>query len=421
MGEPCFFLVSTRSVFAKTVQNIFSVFSREVMLTGNASDIQVCTVDADGQAPILVDLDGLDSHRLLELLANHEQLPELFFITSHPAKSCLSDQNDICPFGQYIVQKAHRLWVRQCGSTTEEFLQDRVVSPDKLPSLAVARPPAYKKPIPNVFRQTLGILFDFGLGADPEILSRLAGIDSDFCLCDHDRELCRLRDYHKRGDSVKKRILADFVVDNVRYYQEGCPIRRVFWIEDNPDLPLQGGPGFSKIGSLKAAVAHSFSYYPNTSVYLLTSNLAELFRRVMSNPSATQPILDGLGVEQLLGGLDHSTPLALADFDAVVLDLNFEKEERISGKNLIPPLLEVHSKLPIVILSGSEDPEVLEAVLRSGADFYLPKRYSFSLPVYINRCHTVASDEGDPYFLEKSRRRQQLLGTRQQVRIRLDS
>ena len=61
------------------------------------------------------------------------------------------------------------------------------------------------------------------------------------------------------------------------------------------------------------------------------------------------------------------------DLDAVFLDLNMPDQ---GGMEVIPVFAKRHPRLPVIVLSSSEDPNDVSLALKSGAFGYLPKSAS---------------------------------------------
>ena len=70
------------------------------------------------------------------------------------------------------------------------------------------------------------------------------------------------------------------------------------------------------------------------------------------------------------------------------------------------------------ILIPVPSPEVIDDVLRKGADFYINKGLASAVPVFVNRCYD--GDAKSRLFVAKSKTRLYLLNNRYDVRIKVD-
>lgn len=76
-------------------------------------------------------------------------------------------------------------------------------------------------------------------------------------------------------------------------------------------------------------------------------------------------ILEGDGLEAALAEVD-----AHADVDLALLDLNMPGMNGVEG---IRRFRERHPRLPLVILTGEDEPQQIQAVLAAGASGFIPK------------------------------------------------
>ena len=378
---------------------------------------------------MLVDLDNWHGITPYIHLASFDALPTILFVGSRLGSPCseVTLKDGIPPVHSYLVNKYGNLLSQTFNISTEEFLSNHFCSLLQLPSLLQRLANPLRTGMPNAFRNVSRILTDFGMAEDVEVMGRLIYLDSDLCPDPKERERNRLKEFHAESSRLEKRMVADLITDNVRYLQGGEPARRVLWIEDRPDRAMQYVSQTSSTGeTLRGSVSRCFSYYRNMSVFLLQRGFDQFFARLrqrLLTPDDPQgqdgELFHNLGLEQICGEPRDDGELGLEDFEAVLLDLHFEDEERISGKDLIVPLMEAAPETPVVVFSRSRDPEVIDGVLRSGGDFYVDKSFPSAVPVFINRCYDA--DTTNLFFIKKSKARLYLLDSRYDARIRIDT
>lgn len=101
----------------------------------------------------------------------------------------------------------------------------------------------------------------------------------------------------------------------------------------------------------------------------------------------------GFAVDWVANGLDADEALKGAEFGLLILDLGLPK---IDGLEVLRRLRRRNSTLPVLILSGREQPEEKVAGLDLGADDYLVKPFSLSelqarVRALLRRGHGVAT------------------------------
>ena len=101
----------------------------------------------------------------------------------------------------------------------------------------------------------------------------------------------------------------------------------------------------------------------------------------------------GFAVDWVSNGLDADEALKGAEFGLLILDLGLPK---IDGLEVLRRLRRRNSTLPVLILSGREQPEEKVAGLDLGADAYLVKPFSVNelqarVRALLRRCHGVAT------------------------------
>ena len=378
---------------------------------------------------VLVDLDRCEGITAYIHLSAFETLPTIFFLTSRvaPRGSARTLGKDIAPIHSYLVNKYGNLLSQRFDMSTEEFLNNHFCNLLQLAGLLKTLDNSRRTDTPNPFRNVSRILTDFGLAEDAEVLSRLAHLDTDLCPDPKERELNRLKAFHAESSLLEKRMVADLITDNVRYLQWEEPTRKVLWIEDRPDRVVEYALSESCTEkTLRESITRCFSYYSNMSVFLLQTGFEQFFARLRQPPHVSGNVREqggglfhDLDVEQICGKPRGNDAFGLEDFEAVLLDLHFENENRISGQDLIIPLTEAAPGVPIVVFSKSRDPEVIAGVLRSGGDFYVNKSFPNAVPVFVNRCYD--GDATNLFFIENSKLRLYLLNSRHDVRIRIDT
>ncbi len=377
---------------------------------------------------IMLDLDHSQGISPYIHLANLEMLPTIFFVGSGQGwrSPGIGLKEAIAPVHSYLVNKYGNVLSQAFDVSTDDFFLNHFSSLSRLTNLCQQLCAAPRTGIPNPFRNISRILSDFGMAHDSEILGRLSCLDVSLCQDPRERALNRLRGFHAESNLLEKQMVADLIIDNVRYLQEDEPTRRVLWIEDQPNRAYDGVSGRTLANrTLRDLVVQCFGYYRNMSVFLMEGSFEQFFAdlhqqlRASEDPqSQARKLFCNINLEKICGQDDFSNGLGLDDFEAVLVDLYFGAEERVSGKDLIGPLTEISPDTPIIVFSRSSDPEVIDEVLRSGGDFYINKSFPTAVPVFVNRCYD--GDAAGPFFVEKSRARLYLRGHRHCVRIRID-
>jgi len=384
---------------------------------------------------LLVDLDHSPDITPYIHLRKFEILPTILFLSSLPATHYLNSDSEegTLPRHSYLVRKYESLYTLAKG---EHFVADHFFKFSQLTDILQRLSKPLDPEIKNVFRNVYSIFQDFKLEkeADTQTLHRFNSLDRNLCREPRERELSRLKEFHSTENKVWKQMILDLVMDNIQYLQAGEPTRKVLWIEDRPDGKIQHADG--KTTSLKSDILNSFEYYKGISVFLLKNKFATFLSNLtvfVEHGKTGSFVKHGKTGSGLFSNLElqniSGRNVNVNDFNVerkegkedwiILLDLHFEDEKQISGKDLIPLLTEAAPRIPIVIFTKSADPEFMDSVLHSGGDFCLSKSYPYYVPVYVNRCYDI---EGrDAFFIAKSKLRQSLIDTRHQLKIKLDT
>jgi CheY-like chemotaxis protein len=348
---------------------------------------------------LIVDVQCPDVSALLDVLSQPEHLPHMVFVSSANMES----RTSFDVFAEFLMLKQAVL--RAHADQGVPGSSPKAVFIGEFGTLLAAVTSRRAALLPNVLRNVAALVDESGLDNVEEILSRIREIDPDLCQDESAREIARMRHYHGSGDDAAKAILADLILDNTNYIADGAPRRKILWLEDKPNARTT----CNSPQSLHDVVAKTCSYYLGFEVHLLQEGFSAFFDGLLKPQPACEFLFDCLP----LSGLLNSLPLSesLADIDAVVLDLNLTGELPVSGCDFIHPLIRMRPDVPIIVLSKNSGPDAIESVFRLGADYFIPKTQARGLPVYVNRCFEE-SGSGRSRFMQRSRRRQAVMGIR---------
>jgi CheY-like chemotaxis protein len=343
---------------------------------------------------------------LLRFLSGNEakELNILFF-SSYDKNNFYSDQQNEKSSVDFFFGKC----IKEYNDT--DFLKENFVSslelPEKLKDFAEQIKENKVKQIENIYKNTYNILEDFSPGFKPgekeEILRRVSQIDYDTC-DDITREKARKGSFHGAKDNEEKllmQMLADLLVEKMYFEKHICNGKKtmnILWLENNPDgeinLSVKDKEGNN--WKSKSALKWTMEHFPGSDIYLRKDEFDDLFQKIGESEGKDFKI-DKL---EKFNNRKNDRNIKINEIDFLIFDVYLGEDK--DGDDFVELFTKRYPEIPILILSGSEDFDLVEKCLDKGADFYLNKKFIFSLPLFLHRVYNkygklIWLNAGDTY------------------------
>jgi CheY-like chemotaxis protein len=395
------------AVFTQS-KNLFNSIKRYLQFVHNVNPEQIIEIDLNqvndqlGESnKILFDIDSLvdnnerfSSEALLKLFSYKEldELKILFFSSSD--RPCLSrkESSDKHSSLNLFIDKFNQEYQGNYGEIfSEECIVPSLQLTTKIPDLLHDR----IKPVTNNFKDVFEILNDLELESSEkeDILQRVGKTDYDL---NHnlDRDKMRKGSFHSAGSNEKQllmQMVSDLIVEKINFDQKinkGKGELDILWLENNPQGSVfETNTRFDKLKQCKNALNWTFRYFPGTNIYLRNNAFDELYREIDRNKAGTIKYSEKLPLKtedpEQTDSSENEVNSDVIDF--ILLDI-FLDENR-DGEDFIELFMKKYPEKPIVILSSSEDYELIEKCLSKGADFYVNKRFIFNLPLFFHKVY----------------------------------
>jgi len=222
-----------------------------------------------------------------------------------------------------------------------------------------------------------------------EMLRRVGEMKYGSNITSVDREKARRKFFHDASNNIetmKKLIAIDKIIENAYYLKNMAGSNyNVLWIENKPDNKIRCIEKLTGKNFLFKCLFEAFSDYPDVTLLFLNSSaeFENLEQKISSknNDLIQFKKLNNKSIEET-----EQCEKTLSEIDLVLLDIYLDSDT-IYGEKFINIFIKNYPSIPILILSNSEDYDLVERCLRLGADFYVNKKFVSTVPGYLHKTY----------------------------------
>ncbi|MFW5804408.1 MAG: response regulator [bacterium] len=297
---------------------------------------------------------------------------------------------------EFFLRKAKKEYEKKYGL---DFTKECMVHSTQLACQLEKMVDGEIKPVSNYYGKVWEILNTNGLkignSEKNEILKRVSNTEYELNLKTK-RDRIRKSCFHgakSNEEELIMQMLSDLIVESI-YFEQNIKKKskkdelNILWLENNPEGEIfETNVTSDKLKKCLHALKWTFKFFSDTNIFLRQNHFEELFNEI-ENGSGSKIRFDqkiDYSGQPDSGEAQVNLQVNLKDIDFLILDIFLDSAKH--GEDFIDLFMKKHPEIPILILSASEDYELVESCLNKGADFFINKKFIFSLPLFIHKTY----------------------------------